>query len=214
MTCTIQTWASNRLPAVVVSALLLAFPLLAAGSAEAASGEGVSPEQMVRRTSEQVISVLGDQSLSSEQKRQRLQEQLDSCADFLVTSKLVLARNWRSLTDEQKSEFTELFRTYLIVTYRRNLDIYSGETVEIVGSREEARGDYTVQTRINRGGGEKDILVDYRLRESEQGEWRIIDVIVEGISLVSNMRSQFQEVISRGGPEKLLQALREKKTEG
>jgi phospholipid transport system substrate-binding protein len=133
---------------------------------------------------------------------------------FETTSKLVLARNWKEFSAEQQSEFVELFKKYLIATYGKNVDGYAGEKVEIIGGREEARGDYTVQTRIDRGGSDKDLLVDYRLRKNTDGDWRIIDVIGEGISLVANLRSQLQEVMSRGGPTEVLQTLRKKAIEG
>jgi phospholipid transport system substrate-binding protein len=195
---------SNR-----VFALALAASLLIAGPAPAESG----PEDKIRSTVDSVVEVLTDEALSSDQKVERLKGQLDACCMFETTSKLVLARNWKSFSPEQQTEFVDLFKRYLIATYGKNVDSYAGETVEIIGSREETRGDYTVQTRIDRGGGDKDLLVDYRLRKDEGGEWRIIDVIGEGISLVANLRSQLQEVMSSGGPEKVLDTLRKKADE-
>jgi phospholipid transport system substrate-binding protein len=82
-----------------------------------------------------------------------------------------------------------------------------------VNSREEARGDYTVHTKV-KGGGHPEIAVDYRLRKDPKGDWRVIDVIGEDISLVSNLRSQFQSLLSRGGPDKLIQTLRDKIAKG
>lgn len=169
-----------------------------------------SPEDTIRETAGRVTEVLADDSLSTQQKHDRLVSYLDTCCDFETTSKLVLARNWRSLSEDQRKEFVVLFRYYLIETYGDNVDAYEGETVEVLGGRDEARGDYTVMTKIRRGSAAADILVDYRLRKNAQGEWKILDVIAEGISLVSNLRSQFQEVISRDGPDGLLAALREK----
>jgi len=91
------------------------------------------------------------------------------------------------------------------------VDRYRNEQVQITAEREEPRGDRTVLTRVV--GNDEDFSINYRLRQT-QGEWRIIDIIVEGVSLVSNFRSQFQEIIANGGPEKLLQLLREKNTHG
>jgi phospholipid transport system substrate-binding protein len=69
-----------------------------------------------------------------------------------------------------------------------------------------------VKSRISRGGGIEDVLVDYRLRQRD-GEWKIVDFIIEGVSLVANFRSQFQELMSQGGPDHLLSALRKKTAE-
>jgi phospholipid transport system substrate-binding protein len=95
------------------------------------------------------------------------------------------------------------------MTYGRNIENYKNERVEVTGDRDEGRGDWTVKTKILRGGGASDILVDYRLRK-EGDEWRIIDIVIERVSLVANFRSQFQEIVSQGGPTKLLDVLREK----
>ena len=86
------------------------------------------------------------------------------------------------------------------------------EQVEITGTRKEPRGDVTVHTRIV-GGEFENAIVDYRLRKKD-GKWRIIDVIIEGISMVSNFRDQFKEVLSRGGPDLLLTKLKEKNALG
>jgi phospholipid transport system substrate-binding protein len=70
-----------------------------------------------------------------------------------------------------------------------------------------------VLTKILRGGASADVLVDYRLRQRD-GQWKIIDVIVERVSLVSNFRSQFQEIVSNGGPDRLITLLKEKNAKG
>jgi len=191
--------------AVLACALLLDTSLAIAES---------TPEDKIRSTVDSVVAVLTDKALTGDQKIDKLAGQLDECCAFETTSKLVLARNWKNFSIEQQKQFVDLFKRYLIATYGKNVDSYAGETVEIIRGREETRGDYTVQTRIDRGGGDKDLLVDYRLRKDDAGEWRIIDVIGEGISLVANLRSQLQEVMSNGGPEKVLDTLRKKAEEG
>lgn len=169
-----------------------------------------TPEEMIRSTSVKVIEVLADKSKTTEEKKTILDGYLDTCCDFVTISKLVMAKNWRSLKEDQQTEFTGLFRKYLVATYGDAIENYTGETVEVLSGRKEVRDDYTVMTKIARGGGQADLLVDYRLRKGADGEWKIIDVIAEGISMVSNLRSQFQEVISREGTDGLLAQLREK----
>ena len=169
-----------------------------------------TPEEVIRSTSVKVIEVLADKSKTTEQKKTILDSYLDTCCDFVTISKLVMAKNWKSLKEPQQAEFIGLFRKYLVATYGDNIENYAGETVEVLSGRKEARDDYTVMTKIARGGGQADLLVDYRLRKAEDGEWKIIDVIAEGISMVSNLRSQFQEVITREGTDGLLAQLREK----
>ena len=133
--------------------------------------------------------------------------------DFDTISRLVLARNWRKLDAKQQEDFTREFKKHLTVTYGDNINSYANETVDITGDREEPRGDWTVQTKIVRGSSSEDIFVDYRLRPRE-GEWKVIDVVVERISLVSNFRSQLQEIISREGADAMIAKLAAKNASG
>jgi phospholipid transport system substrate-binding protein len=172
-----------------------------------------APSGVVRDTTNKVIAVLRDQNLSADEKRKRVEDVVLVSVDFETLSKLVLARNWGKFTDPQRDEFMTLFKNHLSMTYGRNVESYKNEAVQITGARPENGGDQTVKTKIVRGGGGNDILVDYRLRQRD-GQWKIIDVIIEGVSLVSNFRSQFQDVVSSGGPERLLGLLREKNARG
>jgi phospholipid transport system substrate-binding protein len=187
------------------SAPVLVAVLLAAAPGRAAE----SPRDVVVGTSEAVIAVLKQKGLSTAEKRKQIEEIVLRSVDFDTLSKLTMARNWTKLTPAQQQEFREEFRRHLSATYGRRIDDYRNETVEVLGTREESRGDQTVKTKILRGGGTADVLVDYRLRQNA-GQWKIIDVVIEGVSLVANFRSQFQDLMARGGAARLLAALREK----
>ena len=171
-----------------------------------------SPRDVVTGTSEAVIAVLKERGLSSAEKRRRIEDVVLKSVDFDTLSKLTMARNWAKLSAAQQEEFRREFREHLSATYGRRVDDYRNETVDVLGTREESRGDQTVKTRINRGGGAADVLVDYRLRQTG-GQWKIIDVVIEGVSLVANFRSQFQDLMAHGGAEHLLAVLRQKTTE-
>ena len=175
------------------------------GAAAAADG----PRAVVEAITGAALDVLGNKSFSVEDKRQRLETIVYAHVDFDTVSRLVLARNWSQLSPAQQADFVKLFKEHLSMTYGRSIENYKNERVEISGDHEEARGDWTVKTKILRGGGANDILVDYRLRK-EDAAWRIIDIVIERVSLVINYRSQFQEIVSQGGPTKLLEVLREK----
>ena len=174
---------------------------------------GESPRAIVEKMTQAAIDVLGEKGLSSEEKRHRIEDLAYANIDFDIMSHLVLARNWGRLSAAQQAEFVRLFKEHLALTYGRSIESYNNEKVEVVGERDEGRGDWSVKTRILRGGGGADVLVDYRLRR-ENDAWRIIDVVIERVSLVANFRSQFQEIMSGGGPTKLLDILREKNAKG
>ena len=113
---------------------------------------------------------------------------------------------------EQREEFVEQFKIQLSKNYGSRITRYEQEQVEILDHRLERNGDVTVRTRID-GGAADGIEVDYRLRRKDRkkdGPWMVIDVIIEGVSLVSSYRSQFAEVLGHEDPSELLKQLREK----
>ena len=120
--------------------------------------------------------------------------------------------SWKRFSPEQREEFVEQFKIQLSKNYGSRITRYDQQKVEIVDHRLERNGDVTVRTRID-GGAADGIEVDYRLRRKDRkqdGPWMVIDVIVEGVSLVSSYRSQFAEVLSHEDPSELLKQLREK----
>jgi phospholipid transport system substrate-binding protein len=164
---------------------------------------------VIRETADAVVAVLNDGALDSGQRRQRIEDIAYERFDFDTISRLVLGRNWKALSPPQQEEFQREFRSLLSESYGRRIDRYEQEQVKILGERAEQRGDVTVQTKIV-GGQANDLQVDYRLRQRD-GVWLVIDVVVEGASLLSNYRSQFAEVWSQGGAEGLLKRMRERK---
>ena len=193
-------------------ALAVAGTLLIAGFIPPVAAEQ-SPRDVVQSTSDQVLAVLAEKDLSKEARRDKVRAIVLRSVDFETLSRLVLARNWTRFSPAQQQEFMQAFQDHLAATYGRRLDDYRNEKVTIVGDRQEPNGDWTVQTKILRGGGSNDINVDYRLRQSN-GEWKVIDFIMEEVSMVANFRSQFQDIVASGGPEKLLKLLKEKTAAG
>ncbi len=155
--------------------LAAACALLLAGWATQAVAQR-SPRQVVQSTTDQVLAVLAQKNLSKEARRERVKAIVLQSTDFDTLSRLVLARNWSRFTPAQQQEFEREFESHLSATYGRRLDSYRNEKVAIVGDRKEANGDWTVQTRILRGGGTNDVVVDYRLRQTG-GAWKVIDMI-------------------------------------
>ena len=192
-------------------ALRIALLVLTVAAFGARAAEG--PRAVVQRMTDAALEVLRNKEMSSDDKRNRLEQIASAETDFDTISHLVLARNWSAFSPAQQTEFVKLFKDHLALTYGRNIENYHNERVELTGDHEEPRGDWTVNTKILRGGGAQDILVDYRLRK-EDDRWRIIDFIIERVSLVANFRSQFQDLMSQGGPQKVLEVLREKNASG
>jgi phospholipid transport system substrate-binding protein len=188
--------------------LLLTLCSAAPGVARAAE----APPKVVQQLADAVVAVLAEKGLTANQKREKVQVIVYANFDFTTLSRLVLARNWKQLSPEQQQAFVEEFKRHLSMTYGKNVETYNNERAEVTGDRAETGGDWTVKTKIVRPSAQ-DILVDYRLRQ-EEGGWKVIDVIIEGVSLVANFRSQFQEIVSNEGPQKLIDLLREKNARG
>lgn len=195
-----------RITAATLTAatVALAPPAIAAGSA-------TGPRDVVQSIIDAGLEILQRDGLSTRDRREELLDMVEQHFDFETLSKLVLARHWQQFSPEQRKEFVAVFRTHLALTYSKNLERYENETAVITGEQEEARGDWTVRTKVVRPGAE-DVLVNYRLRQ-RGGAWRMIDVVVEGVSLVSNWRSQFREVLGGRTPDKLIEHLRQKNEE-
>ena len=174
----------------------------------AASAPAPGPRDIVATTVDEVLAILKDASLSPEVRRERITAIAYERFDFPTMSKLVLAKYWKRFDAAQREEFLKEFKNFLAHRYGDRIDRYEQEKVEIVGERSAKGGDAIVATRIHRPSAAA-VEVEYRLR-SREGTWRVIDVKIEGISLVSNYRDQFHEVLSHGGPEKLLAQLRER----
>jgi len=186
-------------------AALLAAPVVAGSAAQATRS---APMAVIYDTVEAVLAVLEDASLSSEARRDRIEKIAYQRFDFVTMSRLVVARRWKRFSPAQQEEVVREFKAFLARTYGDRIDRYNKEQIEIVGERQEPRGDVSVLTRVV-GGAYDGADVRYRLRGKGE-QWRIIDVKIEGISLVLNYRDQFEAVLNRGGPEALLEALRSK----
>ena len=198
---------SQRLRAACLAVLLCIGPNAVGGVAAVDS-----PTAVVQQTADAVVVVLADKSLSTKDKRSKIEQIVYAHFDFTTLSKLVLARNWKQLSPPQQRDFVEEFKRHLSVTYSRNVETYNNERAVVTADRQESNGDWTVKTKIVRPSAE-DILVDYRLRK--QGDtWQVIDVIIEGVSLVANFRSQFQEILTSSNHDHLIQLLREKNAKG
>jgi len=196
-------WFPGRAGAAFAAALVVASvaPVATAASAPA-------PREVVQTVIDEGIRILQRDDLSVAVKREQLQAMVEQYFDFETLSKLVLAQNWRKLSKEQRRAFTDVFKTHLALTYSKNIAEYDDESAVIVGEQDEARGDRTVKSKILRTNAE-DVFVNYRLRQRD-GVWMMIDVVVEGVSLVSNWRAQFREVLGNKSPERLIELLEEK----
>ncbi len=185
--------------------------LMGLGAPRAAIAGGASdPAAFVRDFSAQAIGVLADQSLSGERRQQAFRELLTAGFDVKAISRFVLGRYWRKATEAERTEFMALFENLIVATYSKKFSDYSGQTLKVEAIREENDRMAAVASRILRQGGEP-IRIDWRLLRRGDS-WRIVDVMVEGMSMVLSQRSEYAAVIKSDGGKLggLLARLREK----
>lgn len=158
------------------------------------------PMARVQDSVERVIGILQDKSLDRETQWTRIGAVINDSFDFRSMSQSVLATNWKKATPEERQRFVEFFSQYLEETYRTKIESYSNQRVEYVG--ETIRGQRAVvETLIVTDSNE--IPVNYKLKNNN-GEWYAYDVVIEGVSLVSNYRSTFAAIVNNDGMDGLL----------
>ncbi len=192
-------------------AVLGAVALVGLGAPRPAVAAGADdPAVFVREFSVQAIGVLADHSLSGAHRQRAFRDLLTAGFDVKAISRFVLGRYWRKATEAERAEFTGLFEDLIVATYSKKFLDYSGQTLMVETIREENQEMASVASRIRRQGGEA-IRIDWRLLR-RGGSWRIVDVVVEGMSMVLSQRSEFGAVIKGDGGkiEGLLVRLREK----
>ncbi len=172
------------------------------------------PTDQLKAAVDQVIVILQDPALKAEakteQRRAAIRQVAGGTFDFAETARRALGRHWQNLTDQEREEFAALFTDLLEWAYVARIEQYSGEPVVYAGERVE--GDVaTVSTRfVTKKGPE--VPVQYRmLRRGDR--WRVYDVQVEGVSLVSNYRSQFNKIIETASYKELVERLRSRREE-
>ena len=172
----------------------------------AMSFAGNSPIDSVRTSVDAVLAILDNEQLNYEDKRTQIRVIVKERFDFRAMSQRTLATNWNKTTDEEKEKFVDLFSQLIENSYVGKIDSYTNERVDYPGEKVSGR-KAVVETLIITSSA--DIPVDYRLYQKD-GQWLVYDVIIEGVSLISNYRSSYQEIMKKEGFDGLLAKMRAK----
>ncbi|HEY6838388.1 MAG TPA: ABC transporter substrate-binding protein [Geobacteraceae bacterium] len=188
----------------LLAAILILQPVVACAS--------VTDE--VKQVVDKVIAVVTDKEMKKPQnegkRRAALDRAISPIFDYAEMAKLSLAVHWRGRTPAEQKEFVGLFKTLLDNSYAGKIESYNNE--KIVYLKENVEGDNAeVNSKIITPRREE-YSVDYRLMK-EGGKWMVYDVVIEGVSLVSNYRSQFNRIVRSQGYEALVKKLKEKSAE-
>jgi len=175
------------------------------------SASAQPPLESIQTQVNKVLEVLRDPALKAESAKKTKEEKvwtlIDGVFDYTELSKRTLAQHWRAFTPEQQKEFTQLFGKLLRTVYMDRIMAYTNEKVVFAKATNLSEDTAEVQSEVVTAS--KSIPIHYRMI-SRDGSWKVFDVVVEGISLVQNYRSQFRDILSKQSPQDLLKILREK----
>jgi phospholipid transport system substrate-binding protein len=198
----------RRFTAVVMVAavVLMLMPL---------QGLAATPTETVETGVNKVIGTLADPAFKAKAKDEQIAQigtEIDAIFDFKELSRRTLGREWKKMKPEQQKEFVQLFRELLQGVYADRLLAYSDQKVIFDKETMLKKGRAEVQSYLQTSDGKK-IPLFYRLT-NKSGSWKVYDVIIEGVSMVKNYRTQFREILSKDSPDKLLKILRDKVGKG
>ena len=169
------------------------------------------PLDTIKANANGVLDVLRDPKLKGDAgkkvKEQRVEAAADKLFDYVELSKRTLGLNWNKLSPEQRKEFVELYRTILKDAYVDKITGYTNEQVNF--TKEVPLSETTVEVQSTVVAKAVETPIFYRVIKRES-EWKVYDVVIEGVSLISSYRTQFREILGNNPPEKLIETLRKK----
>ena len=194
----------HRSPISALSAFVLLLLVYASPAAAANS------ENFVKSLGDKAFASLGEQGISQDERIKRFQELLNNAFDLPRIARFTLGRYWRVATDAEKAEFVELFEKFVIQAYSARFQDLSGKKLTVIQSREVSATQALVLSEILMPG-KPSFKINWRVH-SKDTQHKIVDVMVEGISMSVTQRDEFAAVIRQTGGkvDGLIKALRRK----
>ena len=200
-----MTWFARVL---VLAALL---PAVLAGPQRVWAGV---PTDQLRAQIDRAVKILDDPELKKDgrqkDRREAVRQVANDIFDFSETAKRSLARHWAPRTQAERDEFVSLFSDLLERSYIGKIELYGGEKIQFVGETVEGEGAVVRTKLVTRQGTE--IPIDYRMLHRGD-KWLVYDVVIEGVSLISNYRTQFNKIITTSSFQELMKKMKTKQEE-
>jgi phospholipid transport system substrate-binding protein len=197
-----QSWSRQVIVSVVLGSLLLAGPLRWA--------EGGEPQEKIKETVDEVVAILANHTLPPAERRAKIRQVVLQRFGFEEMAQRSLAQHWRPLTSPQQQEFVALFTDLLEASYVNRMVNANPESQRVRYVKETIEQDQAaVHTEI---GNPRDApaTVEYRLLH-KAGDWKVYDIVIEGVSLVNNYRTQFNTIIAKDSYAGLVKQMRLKR---
>ncbi len=194
----------------IVNSVFLICCLMTGMAAQAAAQ---SPDAVVKETADGVINRINSERTMLEANPEKVYDLVNELViphfDFISMSKWVLGKNWKSASDVQRTEFVEQFKTLLVRTYARALLEYSGQDIKYFPAEDGGKPNLAVVKTELTSSGAQPFPVAYRMYQKNE-QWKVVDVTVDGVSLVSTYRGSFANQIKKSGFDSLIKELADK----
>jgi phospholipid transport system substrate-binding protein len=177
-----------------------------------------TPDALVKRVSQEVLAIIKSDPLVQAGNMARIREVIEAKLaphfDFVRMTALAMGKNWRAATPEQQQRLTDEFKALLVRTYSGAMTRYRDETIEYKPLRMNQNDtDVIVRTSVLKSGGGQPVPMDYSMEKKSDG-WKCYDVVVGGVSLVTNYRDEFNAQVQNGGVDGLIRTLADKNKGG
>jgi phospholipid transport system substrate-binding protein len=195
--------------------VVLVVVLALAGAVVAAPAEAGAPIDQLRLQIDRVLKLLDDPELKKEarakDRRAAVRQAANEIFDFAETARRSLGRHWQARTPAERDEFVQLFTDLLERSYISRVELYGGEKIQYLSDAIEDGNQAKVLSKlITKSGGE--IPIEYRMHKKGE-RWLVYDVIIEGVSLVANYRTQFNKIIQSSSFQELVRKMKSKQEE-
>ena len=184
---------------MTLSLLVLTISVIQAGDVE-------DINSMVKKKVAVIFDLLGKQDIEKNERNEKIVGELNEIMDFQLAAYLSLGKHWKKISKTQKKEFVETFQQYINNYIVEKIDLYTNQKIDIGDSKIVKKGRAELEIGILSGG--ETLQVNFKLRKNKKKEWRVYDVDIEGVSLITTFRSQFSGVLKNSSFEELLEKLK------
>jgi len=200
--------SSGPLARALVALMIVLFAAGAFAPRAAMADPGSTPLGVAQSMVSRAIAIMANKAVPVTQRRRDLRAAIESSFDFTEMSRSALGYNWRTITPAQRTDFAQLFTAFIEDAYLSKIQDYSGQQVQFSGQTPLGPGYTQIDSTLVQPG-KNAIAVNYLLLQ-KNGSWKIYDVTVDAISIISNYRNQFNRVINEKGFNQLIADLRAK----
>jgi phospholipid transport system substrate-binding protein len=172
-----------------------------------------APTDEVKKAVDQVVSIVADKEMKKNEvkRRQALKKAISTIFDYSEMAKRSLGKHWNVRSAAEKTHFSDLFATLLENSYASKIEAYNNEKIIYIKEYMDDNENAVVKSKVVTAARDE-FTLDYHLFK-QKGKWMVYDVVIEGVSLVSNYRSQFNKTITSNGYDSLLKKLQSKNEE-